>query len=738
MTKIDCVIETQVNEVYIKSIVTQNFINTSKEPLELKIGLRKDPNILFNCFQAKIGDSIIINSKVISEEKAYIKYSDTIASGNAAIFVAEDKSKNNCLINMGNIPPNEKVLFISEYIYFIKRTNYYEFEIFRKLPIFINKESRKFPSKIKETIHITTKNKICSLFKQINVKELKILEEKYLNEEKTEYLFCYELDKLPKFYYNDINTSKIYFDTFYQEPKIFYQKSKKMDEDSYIIQYRYKDIKSDDINIPPGLFIFLIDQSGSMEGNRIDISKKALELFLQSLPAKSYFQLIGFGSKFIKYDETPKEYTKENIIQSQNIIKQLEANFGGTNIYYPLINIYNDNIYDNIKLKKKIFLLTDGRIKDPDKVLELIKTNNSKFNIISIGIGNNFDENLIKNAGFFGKGSSNYCRDMNELNSVVVREICNSNNSFVSDFEIKCSLDEENILKKTKIEEPIKNNDIINFTYIISRKNIDKINFEVSYNTDEKKNIKNNYEIIPIEFPEGEELIKISMKDNLKDLSGNEKMDKLIKYQILDESTSLFAEIELSNQITEEMKLKIIGTEENKILNYYYPHNSSNRSDSRCLSKLGSPIYCDPILLKKLNSKNRSNNFIFSGGIFEENDDEQAIKKEEKKEKIEQVRNQKLDEKEKIMEIVKTQDFIEGFWDINEKNKFIIEKYKKEYEGLKLKYKNEKIIMTILIIYYLNKECIELLEELIMIIKKAKAYILKEINCSYEDVVKNL
>ena len=87
MTKIDCVIETQVNEVYIKSIVTQNFINTSKEPLELKIGLRKDPNILFNCFQAKIGDSIIVNSKVISEEKAYIKYSDTIQVADQVIDV---------------------------------------------------------------------------------------------------------------------------------------------------------------------------------------------------------------------------------------------------------------------------------------------------------------------------------------------------------------------------------------------------------------------------------------------------------------------------------------------------------------------------------------------------------------------------------------------------------------------------------------------------------------------------
>ena len=90
------------------------------------------------------------------------------------------------------------------------------------------------------------------------------------------------------------------------------------------------------------------------------------------------------------------------------------------------------------------------------------------------------------------------------------------------------------------------------------------------------------------------------------------------------------------------------------------------------------------------------------------------------------------------MKIIKTQDFIEGFWDINETTKFIIEKYKKEYEGLKLKFNNDKIIMTVLIIYYLNKEYNELLKELIMIIKKAKIYIQTIANCSYEDIIKEL
>ena len=165
MSKIDCEIETQVNEVYIKSIVTQYFINSYDQPLELKIGIRKDPNILFNSFQAKIGDSIMVKSKVISEEKASIKYTDTVSSGNAAIFVAEDKKSNIFILNMGNIPPKEKVVFISEYIYFTRRTNYYELEVFRKLPIFINKESNRFSSKLKETIHIVTKNKISTLSK---------------------------------------------------------------------------------------------------------------------------------------------------------------------------------------------------------------------------------------------------------------------------------------------------------------------------------------------------------------------------------------------------------------------------------------------------------------------------------------------------------------------------------------------------------------------------------------------
>ena len=38
-----------------------------------------------------------------------------------------------------------------------------------------------------------------------------------------------------------------------------------------------------------------------------------------------------------------------------------------------------------------------------------------------------------------------------------------------------------------------------------------------------------------------------------------------LKYQILSDSTSLFAEVELSDKISEEMKKEIIGDEKNHV-----------------------------------------------------------------------------------------------------------------------------------------------------------------------------
>ena len=101
--KIFTQITSDVNGLYCKTKVTQKFSNPLNNPLELKIYIFKKQKIIFSSFDCQIGDSIKVKSKVIKEEKAQRKYIDSIASGNAAIFVVHDENNKDIIINMGNI-----------------------------------------------------------------------------------------------------------------------------------------------------------------------------------------------------------------------------------------------------------------------------------------------------------------------------------------------------------------------------------------------------------------------------------------------------------------------------------------------------------------------------------------------------------------------------------------------------------------------------------------------------------
>ena len=273
--KVNVEIDSEVNELFAKTKVTQKFTNSSKNTLELKIYIAKKQNLIFSSFSSKIGNSIFVKSKVIKKEKAKEKYSDSIAGGNAAIFVCNDPyDENNIIINMGNIPPKEEIIFISEFIQLIEVSKSYEFEIFRNLPIFQGESTVYQNSELIGKIQIKTRQKINNIGKEILMKELNIVEEKYENKNKNSYFISYKINKLPE--YNQYNleyipSSKIYFELENDKPIIFSQRSSlDKNENNYLIQYKLKTQKSEENNQEenPALFIFLLDQSGSMGGNR--------------------------------------------------------------------------------------------------------------------------------------------------------------------------------------------------------------------------------------------------------------------------------------------------------------------------------------------------------------------------------------------------------------------------------------------------------------------------------------
>ena len=263
-------IESEVNKLYSKTNVIQKFTNPESNPLELKIYVYKKNDIIFSSFSAQIGNSIKVKSKVIKKEKAEEKYTDSISSGNAAIYVYEDKYANRIVINMGNIPPSQEIIFISEFIQLTETSKKtYEFELFRNLPIFMSDRHCFQNYNLKGEVQIKTKNKILKIEKNILLKNLEIIEEQNRNDEnENNYIIKYKILELPKFRenYEYIPSSKIYFyiDEYSDdEPIIYSQKSLiNNNEKSYIITYKNNQQNDkDNIKINPALFIFLIDQS---------------------------------------------------------------------------------------------------------------------------------------------------------------------------------------------------------------------------------------------------------------------------------------------------------------------------------------------------------------------------------------------------------------------------------------------------------------------------------------------
>jgi hypothetical protein len=131
-----------------------------------------------------------------------------------------------------------------------------------------------------------------------------------------------------------------------------------------------------------------------------------------------------------------------------------------------LERIYDSKDYDNICLPRNIFLLTDGQIASKNRTLDLIEKNSNEFSVFSFGIGNDFDEDLIKNAGVLGKGNYSFCRDINELNQVIVSNLNNICVPYFHDLKISSSLDENNLYKLNNAKTIIKENRYYHFGYL--------------------------------------------------------------------------------------------------------------------------------------------------------------------------------------------------------------------------------------------------------------------------------
>ena len=605
-------ISSEVNEIYSKTEIRQKFTNNYSSPVEIKLQFPILSDFNLSKFKIIIDGKIII-SKILETKKGEEKYNDEISSGNTAFLGKMIDSGKKMEINIGNLLPNKVLEIKTEYFQIIYSEDMsYCFSLIQSFPKIIFTDDQKNNSNnnfkgIKYNIYISTRSPF-TRFILLNKRKDITYNIDFSNSLTFAKVF-FEKSITNKFKFLPYSCLKILFRTEnYNIPTLYAQYDKTKNESSYILHYMYSNIKipskfTEMINSNneellqnfspenfidtdpkicyynkygmqsndsyPQCYIFVIDQSGSMRGNPIELLKETLILFLKSLPFNSYFQIIGFGTSFIKYNDSPIIYNKNNIEEIIYKISNISASLGMTFLYEPLVEIYKQNYSEDIlKLPLNIIVITDGKVFNVGKCVDIIKENNEMFRVHALGIGEDYDKNLIEKMANAGRGLKFFVTKFEQLTYRIFKILNIFSKEYLKNIKIEFlnNLEYFNKIRYNIIPHStfIQQNDIISngFIYpgeIISPEKFIKINIKYEYeiiNNNINKNKNFEFDIKRIEkLNDGNELSKIIIglyiNNNLvnKNLSNKEITNLSKSYEVLSKYTCFFGSFENSEKI---------------------------------------------------------------------------------------------------------------------------------------------------------------------------------------------
>ncbi|KAJ7126263.1 von Willebrand factor type A domain-containing protein [Mycena epipterygia] len=157
-------------------------------------------------------------------------------------------------------------------------------------------------------------------------------------------------------------------------------------------------------------FVFLVDRSGSMRGQRIEAAKKALIVMLRALPhQESLFQIVSFGSWTTSlWEQGSKPYNQETLEEATRHVDGIQADYGGTEIRGALNQCFTARKLDR---PTSVLMLTDGDAWDLDGVLSQVKSAvaaapaKAYLRLSVLGIGNSASTAMCEGIARVGNGT---------------------------------------------------------------------------------------------------------------------------------------------------------------------------------------------------------------------------------------------------------------------------------------------------------------------------------------------
>lgn len=164
------------------------------------------------------------------------------------------------------------------------------------------------------------------------------------------------------------------------------------------------DVADDDI-MPKEMF-FVVDCSGSMSGQPMEVAKETVRQFVRGMNPGDSFQIIRFSEHASGMSDHPLENTPENVATGISYINALEGE-GGTMMIEGIRSAVG--YPEDPDRMRFIVFLTDGYIGNEAEILgELQTTLGENTRLFSVGVGSGPNRYLIEGLAEEGRGAAYY------------------------------------------------------------------------------------------------------------------------------------------------------------------------------------------------------------------------------------------------------------------------------------------------------------------------------------------
>ncbi|MFT5871669.1 MAG: Ca-activated chloride channel family protein [Clostridium sp.] len=180
-------------------------------------------------------------------------------------------------------------------------------------------------------------------------------------------------------------------------------------------------------------YIFLLDVSQSMDGDKLTEGKNALQLCLRNLAVGDTFNIAAFGDALYYFSESVKvDFNEENLRNASKWIEELKAEEDAVifdAIKYALLG--KSDKEENI-----IFLFTDDLVENEKEILTFVEENIKESRIFPFGIDTSVNSYFINKLARISYGAAEIIYAGERIEDKVLKQFNRIKNPQITDIEI--------------------------------------------------------------------------------------------------------------------------------------------------------------------------------------------------------------------------------------------------------------------------------------------------------------